>query len=98
MEQEIWSNCCGAPVLDNWLCSDCKEHCWEEVSEIISVWVLDTRKWNVIRMMIPIQYDLDEWCADEEVGLFITKYLGHTSYEYMYNDDKEVDFEYVDFT
>ena len=98
MRQEIWSNCCGAPVLDNWLCSDCKEHCWEIVSEIVSVWVLDQRFERVNRLLIPIEYDLEEWDAGYEVEAFLWDYYDHSDFSWMMSDMKEIDFEDLDLT
>ncbi len=98
MKQELTSNCCGAAVLDNWLCSDCKEHCTTIVSETVSVWVLDQRFNRVQRLLLPILYELEDWDSGYEVEEFLADYYDHSDFSWMMSDKKEIDFEDLDLT
>jgi len=97
LEKIEYSNCCQAPVTDQWLCSDCKDHCSTIVTQDVSVWVLDYTTPSVKRIITTIEYDDDDWDLDTAVEEKLAELYPNCSLERMYKDWEEVDFEDLDY-
>jgi len=98
LEKTEYSNCCQAPVTDQWLCSDCKEHCSTVIVETVSVWVIDYTEWKVKRVLLQIEYNEDDWDAEYEVEEKLKDLYPNHSMERMRKGEEEIDFEDLDFT
>jgi RecJ-like exonuclease len=94
---ELWSTCCGATVYDpgwtgEWICTDCKEHCWIAYSREISVMVMDFANGRVHHHVLTNDEYIDE---DDEEGSRVENWVHNTYWndcEFMYSADKYLEF------